>query len=42
MNFRYITYYEQYTEYDAFFTQPEYPNPWLTDNTELWEQETLP
>ncbi|KAK7580230.1 hypothetical protein V9T40_000859 [Parthenolecanium corni] len=35
----YIMYYEQYTEYDPFFTQPEYQNPWLTDNADLWEQE---
>ncbi|GBP41845.1 Regulator of G-protein signaling 7 [Eumeta japonica] len=36
---RCITYYEQYAEYDAFLTPPEWPNPWISDTTELWEQE---
>ncbi|KAB0801137.1 hypothetical protein PPYR_05491 [Photinus pyralis] len=35
----YITYYEQYLEYDCFFVSPEYPNPWISDSPELWEQE---
>lgn len=35
-------YCEQYVEYDPFFTQPEYPNPWLTDSVELWDQEIIP
>lgn len=26
-------------EYDSFFVAPEYPNPWISDNPELWEQE---
>ncbi|XP_065209620.1 regulator of G-protein signaling 7 isoform X2 [Planococcus citri] len=36
----YIQYFEQYVEYDSFFTSPEYPNPWLTDNSDLWDQES--
>ncbi|KAJ6639960.1 Regulator of G-protein signaling 7 [Pseudolycoriella hygida] len=32
-----ISYYEQYSEYDHFLTSPELPNPWITDNTELWD-----
>ncbi|XP_075227494.1 regulator of G-protein signaling 7 isoform X2 [Lycorma delicatula] len=35
----YIAYFEQYAEYDAFFTPPELPNPWISDNPDLWEQE---
>lgn len=37
----FLAYYEQYLEYDQFFTPPEYPNPWIYDNTELWDQEKL-
>ncbi|KAK9889334.1 hypothetical protein WA026_004609 [Henosepilachna vigintioctopunctata] len=36
-----VAYYEQYLEYDAFFVAPEYPNPWISDNPELWEQEKM-
>lgn len=39
--FRLIGYFEQYMEYDPFFTQPELTNPWVTDNPEMWEQEKL-
>ncbi|KAK9751909.1 GGL domain [Popillia japonica] len=35
----FMAYFEQYLEYDAFFVAPEYPNPWISDNQELWEQE---
>ncbi|XP_063545174.1 regulator of G-protein signaling 7 [Cydia strobilella] len=35
----FIAYCEQYSEYDMFLTPPEYPNPWIHDTTELWEQE---
>ncbi|XP_019869455.2 regulator of G-protein signaling 7 [Aethina tumida] len=35
----FVAYYEQYLEYDCFFVAPEYPNPWIADNPELWEQE---
>ncbi|XP_071454864.1 regulator of G-protein signaling 7 [Hetaerina americana] len=35
----YISYFEQYVEYDPFFTATESPNPWLTDNPDYWEQE---
>ncbi|XP_077283524.1 regulator of G-protein signaling 7 [Arctopsyche grandis] len=34
-----INYYEQYVEYDAFLTSPEWPNPWIADTTELWDQD---
>ncbi|XP_025202701.1 regulator of G-protein signaling 7-like isoform X1 [Melanaphis sacchari] len=33
----YITYFEQYAEYDPFFTPPEFGNPWLLDNVEVWD-----
>lgn len=33
----YISYFEQYHEYDYFLVQQEVPNPWITDNTELWD-----
>lgn len=33
------SYYEQYSEFDYFLTNPELPNPWQTDNTELWDME---
>ncbi|XP_011500777.1 PREDICTED: regulator of G-protein signaling 7 [Ceratosolen solmsi marchali] len=35
-------YFEQYAEYDPFFTLPEYPNPWVSDSLEMWEQDKLP
>ncbi|XP_076442213.1 regulator of G-protein signaling 7-like isoform X2 [Babylonia areolata] len=35
----FISYFEQYAEYDAFFTSPEPCSPWIADNTELWEQD---
>lgn len=35
----YINYFEQYTEYDPFFTPTELANPWLTDNPEFWDEE---
>lgn len=34
-----IAFFEQYLEYDYFFVAPEYANPWISDNPELWEQE---
>lgn len=34
-----INYFEQYVEYDGFLTAPEWPNPWTSDTTELWEQD---
>lgn len=36
-----IAYFEQYLEYDYFFVAPEYPNPWISDSPELWEQEKI-
>ncbi|CAG4952765.1 unnamed protein product [Parnassius apollo] len=35
----FIAFCEQYAEYDPFLTPPEWPNPWISDTTELWEQE---
>lgn len=35
----YINYYEQYAEYDPFFTPPDVAHPWVTDNPDFWEQE---
>ncbi|CAB3238140.1 unnamed protein product [Arctia plantaginis] len=35
----FIAYCEQYAEYDAFLTPPEWPNPWISDTTEMWDQE---
>lgn len=34
-----ITYYEQYLDYDYFFVAPEFANPWISDSSDLWEQE---
>ncbi|ESO12348.1 hypothetical protein HELRODRAFT_105287 [Helobdella robusta] len=36
----YMSYYELYKEFDAFVTSLDPSNPWLSDSTELWEQET--
>lgn len=33
----YISYFEQYREFDYFLTTPDYQNPWISDNTEFWE-----
>ncbi|XP_063899393.1 regulator of G-protein signaling 7 [Helicoverpa armigera] len=35
----FIAYCEQYAEYDAFLTPPEWPNPWTSDTTDMWDQE---
>ncbi|XP_045541323.1 regulator of G-protein signaling 7 [Papilio machaon] len=35
----FISFCEQYAEYDPFLTPPEWPNPWINDTTELWDQE---
>uniref|UniRef100_A0A182J8R6 Uncharacterized protein n=1 Tax=Anopheles atroparvus TaxID=41427 RepID=A0A182J8R6_ANOAO len=37
----YISYYEQYSEFDYFLSAPDHPNPWHTDNTEFWDTEKL-
>ncbi|KAK7901899.1 hypothetical protein WMY93_018668 [Mugilogobius chulae] len=34
-----IGYTEQYLEYDPFLTPPDPSNPWITDDTTLWELE---
>ncbi|GFY73826.1 regulator of G-protein signaling 7 [Trichonephila inaurata madagascariensis] len=36
---RFIHFYEQYAEYDAFLTPPEHSNPWISDSTEAWDME---
>ncbi|XP_075989704.1 regulator of G-protein signaling 7 isoform X2 [Anticarsia gemmatalis] len=35
----FIAYCEQYAEYDPLLTPPEWPNPWISDTAEMWEQE---
>ncbi|BES92842.1 Hypothetical protein NTJ_05651 [Nesidiocoris tenuis] len=35
----YINYFEQYIEYDPFFTPPDVANPWTSDSPEFWELE---
>ncbi|XP_014665053.1 PREDICTED: regulator of G-protein signaling 7-like [Priapulus caudatus] len=35
----YVSFYEQYQEYDPFSTTPEPANPWLCDTPEFWEIE---
>ncbi|XP_074663196.1 regulator of G-protein signaling 7-like [Tubulanus polymorphus] len=35
----YISYYEQYAEFDPFITAVETTNPWISDNAEFWDQE---
>lgn len=35
----YITFYDQWSEYDPFITLPEPSNPWSTDSTDFWEME---
>uniref|UniRef100_A0A182QVX1 Regulator of G-protein signaling 7 n=1 Tax=Anopheles farauti TaxID=69004 RepID=A0A182QVX1_9DIPT len=37
----YISYYEQYSEFDYFLSPSDHPNPWQTDNTEFWDAEKL-
>uniref|UniRef100_A0A182Y2H9 Regulator of G-protein signaling 7 n=1 Tax=Anopheles stephensi TaxID=30069 RepID=A0A182Y2H9_ANOST len=33
----YTSYFEQYNDYDSFLNPPDQPNPWITDNTEMWD-----
>lgn len=35
----YTNFYEQYSEFDPFLTQPDPSNPWITDSTEFWDME---
>uniref|UniRef100_A0A336LQ91 CSON000735 protein n=1 Tax=Culicoides sonorensis TaxID=179676 RepID=A0A336LQ91_CULSO len=35
----FIAFFEQYQEFDYFLSPPDLPNPWLTENTELWDAE---
>ena len=37
----YISYHEQYSEFDYFLTPPDHPNPWQSDNTEMWDSDKL-
>jgi len=37
----FVSYFEQYAEFDPFFTPCEPSNPWLTDSTDLWELEKV-
>ncbi|KAK2184347.1 hypothetical protein NP493_269g00000 [Ridgeia piscesae] len=36
----YLSYYQQYAEFDPFMTQPDPSNPWISDNTDFWEVES--
>jgi len=38
--FSYLSYYQQYAEFDPFMTQPDPSNPWISDNTDFWEVES--
>jgi len=35
----YISFYEQYVEYDPFVTCTEPPNPWISDQIDFWDQD---
>ncbi|XP_022248545.1 regulator of G-protein signaling 7-like, partial [Limulus polyphemus] len=35
----YVSYFEQYQEYDPFLTPPEPSNPWVSDSPDFWELE---
>ena len=37
--FSFISFYEQYLEYDPALTVQEPSNPWVSDSTELWDLE---
>jgi regulator of G-protein signaling len=37
----FLSYYEQYAEFDPFITLCEPSNPWITDSIELWESEKI-
>lgn len=41
MYFRHVSYFEQYSEFDYFLVAPEIQNPWLTENTEMWDTEKI-
>ena len=34
-----MAYFDQYVEFDPFITPTDPANPWISDNTEFWEQE---
>uniref|UniRef100_A0A6Q2YCP3 Regulator of G protein signaling 7 n=1 Tax=Esox lucius TaxID=8010 RepID=A0A6Q2YCP3_ESOLU len=34
-----VSYTEQYAEFDPFFTSPDPSNPWISDDTTVWELE---
>ncbi|KFM63702.1 Regulator of G-protein signaling 7, partial [Stegodyphus mimosarum] len=35
----YISFFEQYQEYDAFLVTPEPSNPWISDSVDFWDLE---
>ena len=35
----YISYYEQYVEYDPLITLLDPANPWISDTVDFWEQD---
>lgn len=35
----YLSYFNQWAEYDPFIAQPIPSNPWISDSTELWDSE---
>ena len=35
----YISYYEQYAEYDPLIACLDPPNPWITDTLDFWDQD---
>ncbi|CAH1790949.1 unnamed protein product [Owenia fusiformis] len=35
----YRSYYEQYSEFDSLLTPQEWPNPWVFDSLDMWEQD---
>ncbi|CAF3394844.1 unnamed protein product [Rotaria sp. Silwood1] len=37
----YVSYFEQYAEFDPFITSCEPSNPWIVDSMDLWELEKL-
>ncbi|CAM2706006.1 unnamed protein product [Rotaria socialis] len=37
----YVSYYEQYAEFDPFLTTCEPSNPWIVDSIDLWDLEKL-
>jgi len=36
-----MTYYDMYSDYDAFIIAPEPSNPWISDSLDHWDQEKI-